>query len=239
MRKIKLSILLIGMCVFVTACGQNRKVSENVQQGSIIETIQNNDKVKDADLESEYSEEINNQESYTIERQKVNTNNLLKPNDSILMDGILYQLTSYELTQKFGDRNKATLCDWLGELIDNETKDLITDEYKYLFTTITIENQTDSTKVICRAPGIPVMIETDMSVYSLGESIYIDSYWNGGSASEVFFYELNPGESITAESGYLVNLLEQSENGTLSYAIQHSSDWSDKENIFYELELVQ
>lgn len=218
-------IILVGICCAGCAStnSENSRHSGIIQENSTEEegSLTNNDTVPEIDY---------GDASY------VKKENLLLQQDIVNMNGISYQLISFEKTKNFGDRNLETLGDWFAEDID-ASGNLTTDK-TYVFVTLCITNKTDQEMKVTRAPGRVMGIESDLEVLQVSEdTIYIDEYWTGGDPSDVYGYKLNPGESITSESGYLLDDTEiEVEGRTLYYEIPHSDDPSDTENKFISLE---
>lgn len=167
-----------------------------------------------------------------VDASYTKSENLLSMQDTVLMDGISYKMLSCKITKQFGERNRETLADYL-EDIDADAN--LTGSESYVFITLCITNETDSPMEICRIPGNVMGIESDLEVLQLSDSVYIDEYWREGDAQSVNFYMLNPGESITSESGYIINDNDM-EGRTLYYEIPHTDDMADPGNKFIKLE---
>lgn len=160
---------------------------------------------------------------------------ILPIENPVNIHGISYEILSYEQTKEFGDRNLDTLSDW----IDIDSNGNLTDDATYIFVTLRITNNTESTIHINRTQGSIVAIKPDLEIKLLcAEPIYIDEYWTGGNAAEVFFYDLGAGESITCEVGYHIPTVSL-ESATFYYEFKDSDDLGDPKNRFCMLEDLQ
>lgn len=184
---------------------------------------------------SQSSREDQEPEVYSVDVPYAKQENLLPMQDTVTMEGISYQILSCEVTKEFGERNRETLADYLGDRMDSQAN--LTGDETYIFVKMCITNHTEESVKICRVPGYVAGIESNLEVLPLGESVYIDEYWTEGEASEVNFYLLKPGESVESESGYLVMDNDLAAEGrTLYYEISHTSDPGDPENKYIKLE---
>lgn len=229
---IKRSKLLICVVLFSTiifsGCGRDTLI-QNSKQGIIQDDSTESDSTNTVTAKVNPSDIEYTDPCYTKEE------NIHSINDVVSMNGISYQIVSFEKTKIFGDRNKETLADWLGDRVDKDNN-FVGDE-SYVFITMTITNNTEETVEIYRCPGTVMSIDETMEVLQLGECIYMDEYWYGGDPSSVFAYSLKPGGSVTSEFADMVNDSDVNVEGRkLYYEIDHSEDMGDPENIFIKLE---
>lgn len=222
-KKVSIIGILMILTVVCTACtAENSDISR--QSGIIIDESETGEDEKN---ESDITDAI-----YDMGISYTRQENLLSMQDTVTIEGISYKVLSYEKTKQFGERNKETLADYLEEI---DTGGNLTGIETYVFITLCVTNETDQPVEICRVPGNIMGIESDLEVLQLGDPVYIDEYWTGGDPTSVYFYMLNPGESIISESGYIVND-DDVEGKSLYYEIPHSSDMADLENKFIKLE---
>ena len=219
--------LLFTVVLGISGCGNTHTESNN-QQGIIVEDFMESDNMTEQnsvaidDLDIDYVDS-----SYTT------SENLYAISDVVKMNGISYQIHSFEKTKKFGDRNKDTLVDYLGDRIDADNN-LVSDE-SYVFITMTITNETEEEVEVYRCPGYVVSIDENMEVLQVGECVYMDEYWHGGDASSIYAYSLKPGESVTSEFADIVCDAYLEGKG-MYYDIPYSDDLGDPNNIFIKLE---
>ena len=232
--KKKASIIgtLTILAVICTACAsENSSISR--QSGIIIDESEGGEGLDLKENDDSQKKESNIAPSVDyVDASYTKQENLLSMQDEVTMDGISYKVLSYEITKQFGERNRETLADYL-EDIDADAN--LTGSETYVFVTLCITNETDSPMEICRIPGNVMGIESDLEVFQLSDSVYIDEYWTEGDSTAVNFYRLNPGESITSESGYTINDNDV-EGRSLYYEIPHTSDMADPDNKFIKLE---
>lgn len=168
--------------------------------------------------------------AYTVEE------NLVLMDEVVEMDGFTYQIIDFEVTKEFGDRNRETFVDYLDDVTDADNN--LTGDQSYVFVTLSIQNNTDKEVEAMRAPGVVVGIDSDWEVIPLSaDPVYIEELWTGGEEAMGYFYKFQPGESVTCESGYLVNDADLKVPGrTLTYEIKNTDDYADLENKFIQLE---
>ena len=125
--------------------------------------------------------------------------------ESTAVDGIIYQVLDCKVTSEFGNRNMENLNHFYGDDGIDSSGNLINDE-SYVFLTIQFTNTTDSEIEILRNSKGIYFLDKDYIIRDYTcESVYIDEYWSGGTASEIFHYKLASGESITSELGWVVD----------------------------------
>ncbi len=141
-------------------------------------------------------------------------------------DGVAWELLNCEVTKEFGERNMENLnYFWDDNGIDSNGN--LVKDCSYIFLSLQYTNTTDSKVKIFR-PGKGIYFLDANNIFcDRSETNYIDVHWTGGTVSEVLFYELAPGETITSEVGYIV------EDGTLEkydkiyLAIRQADCWTD------------
>lgn len=182
------------------------------------------------DLDTEDPEVMTFPPDYTTE------DNIVSFGEPADMGGISYTPLSYEITREFGERKfDSRLLDWVTR---DDQGNLTTEGETYIFVTLRITNNTEETATIARDQGRPYYMDNNdaFRVCSIGETAYIDEWWTGGSLSELAFWELAPGESITCEVGYWLNA-DRPENTTLYYGFErYTGQGDDSDSRFYLME---
>ncbi len=137
----------------------------------------------------------------------VSEEGILQIDDTAVVDGISYHVERVEYTEKFGDRDLTHLNDGLKPVDDQGS---FVDGTRYLFLTITFTNTTDETREIWRNQGGIYTISSQMeTIHVSGEAVYYDVYWEGGTGADCHHWVLEPGESVTSEVGWYVDIAAQ------------------------------
>ncbi len=144
-------------------------------------------------------------------------NNIYPMSDAVTVGGIAYQVLHCEKTQQFGNRDLEHLNYFYNDQGIDDQGNLINDN-SYIFATIQYTNTTDSPVEIIRGnKGIYSLNEHMIVDYENIDSTYIDTYWNSGTDSQPHHYELAPGETITSESGWVLDYTMLSPDALLYY----------------------
>ena len=196
MRKYFICFCIIAfICAFMSGCGTaSVSMPSDTQQSFSSDSA--NDQSQDVvdDTDSSSSSFI-----YTTDEH------IIPMSESVTVDGITYQVLACEVTSEFGNRKLENLNYFFEDEGIDDSGNLLKDNC-YIFLTIQFTNTNGYEVEISRnSRGIYFMDEHFIiEDYSL-EAVYIDEYWFGGTESEVYHYELAPGESITNEVGWIIS----------------------------------
>lgn len=159
----------------------------------------------------------------------------------VAADGIDYQVLDCEVTSEFGNRKLENLQVFEDGSIDD--KGNLVKDRRYVFLTIQFTNTTDAEVEILRnEKGIFFLDEHRIIDDYTIDAVYIDEYWLGGTAGEIYHYKLAPGETITSEVGWIVSKDAVDNHTNIYYVVRQDDCWTefggatDPDAIYIELE---
>lgn len=238
---IKRSLFLIITAAVITACcgcasSEDELMDLQLEGGLIKNTDTESTSRKQEILSSQLDLSTEDPEVMTFPPDYTTEDNIVSFGEPADMGGISYTPLSYEITTEFGNREfDSRLLDWVAR--DNKGN-LTTEGETYIFVTLRITNNTEENATVARDWGHPYYIDNNdaLRVWAVGETAYIDEWWTGGSLSQLAFWELAPGESITCEVGYWLNA-DRPENTSLYYGFErYTSQADDPDSRFYLME---
>jgi hypothetical protein len=182
----------VSICTLLAGCG-----AETVDQSG---TVNDQPVTTDpASTESNSDGDLPNSYVYTTEE------NIIPMSERATIDGVTYQVLKCEVTSEFGDRN----LDYLDYFYDDggiDDSGNLTNNSRYIFLTIQYTNTTDSEIEINQGgKGIYFLDEHYIVRDYNVDSVYIDMENPNKPANEIYFYDLEPGESITSEVGWVIS----------------------------------
>ena len=130
---------------------------------------------------------------------------IIPMSESVTVDGITHVVLDCKVTSEFGHRKLENLNYFFEDGGIDDRGNLLKDKC-YVFLNIQFTNTNDYEVEINRGNhGIYFMDEHLIIEDYTVDAIYIDEYWLDGTASEVYHYKLEPGESIFSEIGWIVS----------------------------------
>jgi hypothetical protein len=202
MRKnLSMFLVTVSACTLFAGCGSEKVNQEEAVNNQTVVTDLANDQTVTSNSESDNS---NSDESLPKSYVYTTADNIIPMSESATVDGVTYQILNCEKTSEFGNRNLENL-NYLYDEDSIDDKGNLSNGNYYIFITFQYTNTTDSEVEILRGDhGICSIDDRYIVGCLIAEPVYIDEYWNGGEANEVYHYKLAPGESLTSESGYII-----------------------------------
>lgn len=141
---------------------------------------------------------------YETEELYTQKENILSLADSAAVWGISYKIEKVEYTESFGNRNLEHLQNYMEE-VKADGQGNLSGDFKYLFLTITFTNTTDEFQEINRNAGGITLIGSSLNTLTWSNDVvYYDTCWEEGNSQQLHHWELEPGESVTSEVGWII-----------------------------------
>lgn len=141
---------------------------------------------------------------YFVDDLYTREENILPVTQPASAGGISCKIENVEYTESFGDRNRERLNLFSPEIeIDSQGK--LSEGFQFLFLTITFTNTTEQSQEIVRTSNaIYVVGDSLITIPWTADACYYDRDWEKGTESEKHHWELEPGEGVTSEIGWVI-----------------------------------